>query len=516
MQVNAVAKIRRLFEPIDLTKGSIPKVLSRFALPIILSNILQLLYTFIDAAIIGRYCGAEEVAGVNACSILTVIILLFAMGCTSGFSVILSARIGAKDDAGVKKSFAHQVVLLAIITVILTAVAFLLIEPMLGWVGLDPTKGATAAREYEAGKTYLTVLVAGTACTTFYNMLLAVLRALGDSFMPFLILFGCVALNTGLDFLFIIPLQMGVFGGALATIIAQAIAVIAALVCALNKYKVLRLSLKDLKLEWKESYSHLKMGLPLGLQFAVIMIGFIFLQSTVVAFDTLPNGALVAGTPCQVGRTAASRVRDLLSAPLEALAIAAMSFAGQNNGAKNKDRLKKGFKVAIIMELIIWAIVTVIGLLLTINGTYIKIFLNPESISQATIDYGNTYLYTTLPLMWGLALTYLGRNYLQGLQKPLFPFLVGMNELLLRSVIPLTIPYAINGWVLNAEVANLELSYFFLCSTDWINWLVSATLLMTPTIIFLFGKNKKNGPTEAVPIEESPIVEESEPETQSL
>lgn len=510
--MNALAPIKKLFQPIDLTKGSIAKSLLVFMIPIALSNIFQLLYTFADAAIVGRNCTEPEIAGINAVASIAVMFTLFASGCASGFSVILSARIGAKDEAGIRKSFAHQLVLLAIISIALTATAIALIDPSLRWVGLKPEAGGDMLLEYEAAKTYLIIIYSGLASTIFYNMLLSVFRALGDSFTPFLILFGCVVINVMIDTTLVVTLKLGVAGAAWGTIIAQILAVIVAFAFAFKKFKVLRLGLKDFKIEWKESYNHLKMGLPLGFMFAISMLGFIFIQSTITAFDTTAAGTLVAGTPCQIGRSAANRVQDFLIAPMEALALAAMSFAGQNSGAHNQERLRKGFKVAAIMELIIWAIMSIIGLLLTINGAYIRIFLNPDIITEQTIYYGNTFLYTCIPFMWGAAGVYLGRCYLQGLQKPLWPFVGGMLELVFRISIPLILPRAVNGWVLNAEVANLELAYFFLCSANWVAWVVNGIFLMSIAYRALYPKNGKNGPEKIEPIEEAPPQVEEQAE----
>lgn len=495
--MKVLTSIKNLFKPADLTKGNVVKVLLVFMIPIMLCALFQKIYTFVDAAIIGMNCDSEIVAGVNACGPLVIIFLQFAIGCASGFSVILSARVGIHDEDGIRKSFVHQIVILAFITIILTAVGLICIDPLLKLVGLDPAKGANYAAEYEAAKTYLTIIYSGIFSTTFYNMIVAVLRALGDSLAPFLFLFAGVFLNLGLDILFIAVFRWGAAGAAAATVASQSIAVIGSYVYALIKYKALRIRFKDFKIEWGESLNHLKMGLPLGFQFSILMIGVIVMQSTVIMFDHNPAGDLVDLTPCQIGYGAATKIFDFMTAPLESLGIACLSFAGQNSGAHQEDRLKKGFKTAVVIELVSWAIVSIIALLLTINGTYIRILVSSENITQATIDYGNRYLYTVIPFMCILSLLYLGRNYLQGLQRPLWPFVAGIVELVSRIAVCLTLPYLVNGGTIDCN-ANYW-SYFFTCSADWMAWLTAGSLLMIASIRTLFfpPKGGKKRPTIA-------------------
>lgn len=497
-----LAAIKNIFKPVDLTKGNIVKVILAFMLPIMLSNLFQLLYTFMDAAIVGLNCSSEEVAGVNACGSLVSFALQFAIGCTSGFSVVISARIGHHDVEGIKKSFFHQLVLLGIITIILTAAALSLIDPLLKWEGLDPAKGANYALEYEAAKTYLTIIYAGIATTTFYNLIVAILRALGDSLTPFLFLLFSVLLNTVLNCLFIITFNWGVAGAAASTILSQGIAVVGAFIYAEKKYAILRLSKANLKLEWHESIAHLKLGLPLGFQFSILMIGIIVMQATVIAFDKTPAGDLIALTPCQIGYGVACKIANFMMSPMESLGLACLSFAGQNSGCGDEERIKKGFKIAVLMELTIWVITGTIGMLLTINGAYVRLLIAPESISQATIDYGNRYLYTVTPFMCILSLLFLGRNYLQGLQKPLWPFLAGIAELVARTTICLTLPYIVNGGTLDCD-ANFW-AYFFTCSADWMAWLVATIILMTASIKIIYfpsKKNKKKGDVDSNPLQ---------------
>ncbi|MDD6226927.1 MAG: MATE family efflux transporter, partial [Bacilli bacterium] len=272
---------------IDLTKGKEWKQLLLFASPIILSYLLQQVYTISDAAICGQTLSANEVAGVNDAAPLIFIFLQFAFGCTAGFTVITSNRIGNNDYKGVRKSFACQIVLCLIVTLLLTVISILCIDPMLNLINV--TKEANI-EVYNAAYSYCLVIFLGIIAQMYYNFICSILRSVGDSVTPLIFLFISTVLNIGLDLLFIMVFKMGVIGAALATILAQGLSTIGCFIYTFNKYDYLRLSINDFKNDINEYIMHLKQGLPLGLQFSVLFFGIVILQSKVVLFDILPNG----------------------------------------------------------------------------------------------------------------------------------------------------------------------------------------------------------------------------------
>ena len=131
-------RIKKFFTPIDLRQGKEWKVLLKFSLPVIVSYLLQQVYTISDAAICGQTLSADEVAGVNDVSSIIFIFLQFAFGCTAGFTVIISDRVGNADEDGIRRSFAVQIILCAGVTVVLTAVSMLCLKPMLKWINVTP------------------------------------------------------------------------------------------------------------------------------------------------------------------------------------------------------------------------------------------------------------------------------------------------------------------------------------------------------------------------------------------
>ena len=202
---NLFKKFKSLFDQIDLTKGNILKVLLAFFVPIVLSMIFQQIYTLTDTIIVGQTLSQQEVAGVSSSSVLVWIILQFGIGATSGFSVVISERIGAKDVDGARKSYAVQIILCIIVSLILTVVGICLIPTMLKMINIvDNPLDAIMQEEYNAAYTYVLIIYIGTIAQVFYNLMVSILRALGDSFSPFVILVASTVINVFLDLLFIV------------------------------------------------------------------------------------------------------------------------------------------------------------------------------------------------------------------------------------------------------------------------------------------------------------------------
>ncbi|MGN0814321.1 MAG: MATE family efflux transporter [Candidatus Coproplasma sp.] len=406
------SKFSAFFAPVDMTNGKIWKVIIRFSLPIFISYLLQQVYIIADAAICGQSLSAEQVAGVNDTFAISFIFLQFAFGCTAGFSVILSKKIGENDFATARKSFAAQLILNAVTCAALTVVAIFTINPLLSLVGLTPDSTGSNAAVYQAAYTYIMIIAAGLFSLFFYNFIGCVLRALGDSVTPLVFLIISSILNIVLDLLFIIAFQWGVAGAALATVIAQAVSAAGCFIYTFYRYKELRLHREDFSFTFKFAFEHLKQGIPLGLQFSILAFGIVAYSNIIVAFDKTAEGIIVASMPAENGFGAANKVVNLLMTPLTALGTAMLSFCGQNAGANRHDRVKKGIKQAYIIMLIIYVIVVSIGLLLTINGSYMYLFLSVDKITPEAIAYGNTLIYAELPCFIFLGTLFIARSSL--------------------------------------------------------------------------------------------------------
>lgn len=492
-------RIKDLFGQIDLTQGSIVKVLIKFTLPIIVSYLLQQLYILSDAAICGQTLSADEVAGVNDTSPLVFIFMQFAFGCTAGFCVVLSSKLGAHDEDGVRKSFATQFILCSIITVVLTIVSVFCIKPMLAWVNVTEQNPVV----FQAAYTYCLVIFLGMAAQLFYNFIISILRSIGDSFTPLLFLVISTAMNIALDLLFIKVFGWGVAGAAGATILTQVLCTVACFIYTFAKYKFLRLKKQDFKIAWKDIWAHVKQGIPLGLQFSVLSIGLIVMLSETIKFDLLPDGLMVAGNPAQNGVGAANKLINFAMAPLSALGTAMVSFNAQNLGAGDTERVKKGTNQAILLGFALTVICAGIGLLLTINAAYQHVFLSADKISEKSIYFGNTFLYIDLPLFFFLSTLFVLRNAVQGIGKSGWTLAAGAGELIARVLICTFLPPLVNGGATNALASNA--SYIALCFGDPGAWVFAVAVLLYPYIKHIIKKDYRYALGDSVQTQEYSI-----------
>ena len=466
------SKLRSFFRPADLTQGVCWKTILSFSFPIIISYLLQQVYSISDAAIVGQTLTAGEVAGVNDTTSLIFIFLQFAFGVSAGFCVVTSCRVGANNDEGVRKSLATQIVLSAGLTVVLTALALALLKPMLAWINVTPENPEV----YGAAFTYCAIIFGGIGAQLFYNFVCSFLRSMGDSVTPLLFLLFSTVLNVGLDLLFIIVFRWGVAGAAAATVSAQLISTIGCFIYAFTKYPKIRPLPADWKIDWQDALLHAEQGIPLGLQFSVLAVGIIVMQSVVVKFDLL-DGAMVSNA-AQNGFGAANKLHNLLMTPLSGLGSAMTSFTAQNMGADRADRIKKGTLQALLMMLVIAGISIATGLLLSIDGTYLKIFLSADKITEETVRFGNHYLYIDLSLYVFLGFIFVMRNCVQGIGRPQFILGAGAAELVARVAVCLLLPAVFAGGEVSAT-APLS-AYHALCFADPSAWIAADLVLAVP------------------------------------
>lgn len=463
-----------LFQPIDLTEGTCWKTIFLFSIPIIISYLLQQIYTISDAAIVGQTLAADEVAGVNDTSPIAFIFLQFAFGVSAGFCAVTARSVGAHDEAAVRRSLATQIVLSAALTVALTALALVLLNPMLAWINLTPASGEV----YRAAFTYCAIIFAGIGAQLFYNFICSFLRSLGDSVTPLLFLLFSTALNVGLDLLFIVTFHWGVAGAAIATVLAQLLSTIGCFCYAFARYPKLRLHREDWAITRHDISQHALQGIPLGLQFSVLAIGIIVVQSVVVKFDIL-DGQMVSNA-AQNGFGAANKFTGSLMTLLNGLGTAMTSFVAQNLGAGNFERIRKGARQALVMFAIATAISTALGFLSTIGNFYLHLFLSADKVTADTIRFGNGYMRVDMSLMLFLGGVFLLRNCVQGIGKPQFILGGGVAELVARVLVCLLLPAAVAGGEVSAAAPHA--AYVALCLADPMAWFAADLVMMIPFV----------------------------------
>ena len=463
-----------LFQPIDLTEGTCWKTIFLFSIPFFNATPPPEIYTISDAAIVGQTLAADEVAGVNDTSPIAFIFPQFAFGVSAGLCAVTARSVGAHDEAAVRRSLATQIVLSAALTVALTALALVLLNPMLAWINLTPASGEV----YRAAFTYCAIIFAGIGAQLFYNFICSFLRSLGDSVTPLLFLLFSTALNVGLDLLFIVTFRWGVAGAAIATVLAQLLSTIGCFCYAFARYPKLRLHREDWAITRRDIGQHAFQGIPLGLQFSVLAIGIIVVQSVVVKFDIL-DGQMVSNA-AQNGFGAANKFTGSLMTLLNGLGTAMTSFVAQNLGAGNFERIRKGARQALVMFAIATAISAALGFLASIGNFYLHLFLSADKVTPDTIRYGSTFLYVDMALMLLLGGVFLLRNCVQGIGKPQFILGGGIAELVARVLVCLLLPAAVAGGEVSAAAPHA--AYLALCLADPMAWFAADLVMVIPFI----------------------------------
>lgn len=461
-------------EPTDLTTGSSAGIIFRFSLPVILSYFLQQIYTLSDAIIVGQTLSADEVAGVNDTGALIFIFLQFAFGVSAGFCVVTGCRVGARDEAGVRRSLATQIYLSAALTVVLTVTALLLLNPLLAWIHVTPDNPSV----YRAAYTYCALIFAGIGAQLFYNFICSFLRSLGDSVTPLLFLLFSTVLNIALDLCFILLLRMGVAGAAIATVLAQLISTIACFVYTFLRYPQVRLHKEDFRVSRADISLHLVRGIPLGLQFSVLAIGIITMQAGVVKFD-MSDGVIVSNA-AQNGFGAANKLANLISTPISGLGTAMTSFASQNLGAGKFDRIRRGTVQALGMMTVTALVSVAVGLFAMIGDGYLYLFLSADKVTAETIRYGNTVLYVNFAMLLFLGFIFVVRNAVQGIGRSGFVLLAGGAELVARVLVCAFLPAAFAGGEVSA--AAPAIAFYALCAADPCAWIASDLVLLIPFV----------------------------------
>ena len=309
---------------------------------------------------------------------------------------------------------------------------------------------------------------------------------MGDSVTPLLFLLFSTILNIGLDLLFIVSFRWGVAGAAIATIMAQLISTAGCFLYAFIKYPKIRLRREDWKITGRDILRHLNQGLPLGLQFSVLAIGIIVMQSVVVKFDIL--GGEMVSHAAQNGFGAANKLNSLLMTPLNGLGAAMTSYTAQNKGAGRPDRIKKGTVQALMMVSALAGLSILLGLWLSVGGSYLKIFLSVDKITAETIRYGNTYLYVDLAMYLFLGFIFVVRNCVQGIGESRFILGAGTAELAGRVAVCLVLPALLAGGEVSAAAPRL--AFYALCAADPAAWIAADTVLMIPFLRDIMRKGQ--------------------------
>ena len=319
----------------DMTQGSIRKELILFAIPLLAGNVFQQLYNTIDSIIVGQVVGPDGLGAVTSVAPAINTLVGFFMGFSAGSSVVISHYFGAKNTEGLRRAVHTSVICTFILGLVLMVVGFFLTPPLLVFMSTPETVMPLATQ-------YLQIYFLGILGLMMYNIGSAILRAVGDSVRPLIFLIITSILNIFLDLFFVINLHMGVAGAAYATIISQFISAILTIAVLFTSKECYNLRLKEFAIDKSILSQIITIGMPAGIQSAVISFSNLFVQSYINRF----------GESSTAGWGAYGRIDAFVMLPMQSISLTATTFVGQNAGAGNVDRIKKGIREALFLAAI--------------------------------------------------------------------------------------------------------------------------------------------------------------------
>ena len=398
----------------DMTTGSPLARILAFCAPLLVGNLFQQFYNLADSILVGRILGVRAFAAVGATGALNFLILGFALGICSGFAIPIAQSFGAGDMDTVRSRAGQTVWLGLIFSALITFVTYFWTDEILRLM-------RTPDEIFDEAYRYIFIVFMGTGFTILYNLASGVLRALGDSRTPLYFLMGAVTVNVFLDVLFMKTLHMGVEGAALATVLSQAASGFACLLYIRRKVPVLRLDRRSLRPSPRRMGYIASIGVPMGLQFSITAVGSIILQSAV-------NGL---GANAVAAVSAASRVHNIVAAPLETCGVAMATYCGQNLGAGRIDRIREGLRAMVVVSFLYCGFGFLVD---AFAGTDIaQLFV--DASESAILSDVHRYLVAIGSAYPMLAIIFLFRNGLQGMGFSNKAMLAGLAELVARVVV---------------------------------------------------------------------------------
>lgn len=419
----------------DMTTGKPLRLILTFALPLMIGNIFQQLYTIVDTAIVGKFVGNHALAALGSADWLNWFAIGIVQGFAQGFSILMSQYFGQKDYKKLNRAIGASITLSAILSVLSVIFCQAFAEPVLLLL-------KTKTEIISDSLIYLRIMFAGLPVTMGYNLLSSILRSMGDSKTPLYAIVVAAFTNVVLDLLFVLVFHWGIAGAAIATVLAQILSVVYCFL-SLRGISILSLTKKDLVLERDMCKQLLFLGTPVALQNAIIGIGGMVVQSVVNIYDVL----FVAGF------TATNKLYGLLEIAATSYGYAITSYVGQNLGGGKISRIRKGMHSAFFIALL--TSIAIGGSMLLFGRQLLGIFVSgtPDEVT-AVLNVAYHYLTIMslcLPILYML---HIYRSALMGLGNTAVPMISGFAEMVLRMLVAIVFPmYIGQAGIYYAEVA---------------------------------------------------------------
>lgn len=424
-----------------LTEGNPLNLILGFSIPMLAGLLFQQMYNLVDTIIVGQTLGDNALAAVGSTGSINFLINGFCMGICSGFAIPVAQRFGAESYDSMRKFVGNSIILSAIFSIVLTTIVSIYCYEILQIM-------QTPEDILDLAYSYISIIFFGIPVTFLYNLTAGIMRSLGDSKTPTYFLIMAAGINVVLDIVFILVLGMNVDGPALATVISQLIAGISCVIYMKRRFPILKLSKEDLKLGRHHSQVLISMGIPFGLQYSVTAIGSVILQTAVNGLGTIAVASMTAG----------SKVSMFVVCPFDALGGTMATYAGQNVGAKNIPRVKKGVWTAQLLGTIYSVVIFIV---LLFSG---RVMLRLFTATDVVIEQAMSFLFANSITYTLLAAVNIFRFAIQGMGFSTFAIYSGVMEMIARILVAFTLVPRIgfSGAIWASPVAWLFAVFFLI------------------------------------------------------
>ncbi len=429
----------------DMTHGNIMRQIISFSLPMALGLLFQQMYNTVDTIVVGRFVSYQALAAVGTTGSIVNMLVGFSAGLSTGAGVVISQAYGAHDQERLDKAVHTSLAITLILCVILTVLGLVIIDPMLRFMQIPDDV-------WNEAKEYLTIYFAGLTALLLYNMGSAILRAVGDSSRPLIILIVASVVNVFGDLLFVVHFRIGVAGAAYATVMSQGASAVMVLWILSRVKEGYGIRWKRIRIDPSSVKSIMMIGLPSGLQQAVTAFSNVFVQSYTNYF----------GSAAMAGWASYNKLDSYLSIPVQSIAMASSTFVGQNAGANDMERAKKGTRTSLIMGLVVT--VALSALIMLLARPAISLFTSEEEV----IEYGVFYVRLISPFFVTLVFNQVYAGALRGIGNSLTPMLVMLGSFVVfrqiylatvkalgNALVPISLAYPM-GWIMCSVLISIS------------------------------------------------------------
>ena len=436
----------------DMIGGGIFRSIFWFSVPLLIGNFFQQLYNTVDSYVVGNYVSTSALAAVGASSPVINMLVGFFMGLSAGAGVVISQYFGARKGHELSRAVHASMALTALLSVIFTVLGLVFTRPLLKAIGVPEDV-------LPHSSLYLMIYFTGIAFSLFYNMGAGVLRAVGDSTHPLIYLAAACMVNVVLDFLFVCGFHMGIAGAAIATVIAQGVSCVMVMGKLMRAKTDYRVELKRIRLHKKMIRRIISFGFPAALQQSVTSFSNVVVQSYINHF----------GTAAMAGYSATIRIDGFTQLPLQSFNMAITTFVGQNIGAKQYDRVKKGVFAAWLMSSGVIAVCSVC--IFSAAPFLIGIFTKDAEV--IAIGSGMERIFSAFYLALPVVQILNGALRGAGLSKIPMYFMLGsfvvLRQIYLMIAVPLTndVNVVMAGWPITWIICAIGMAVYYF-KTDWL------------------------------------------------